>query len=222
MRRVLIALITTLPLAVGVAAAQAAPPSFPGFPGLPGGTGTGTGTQQATVVGTVVSVDAGAGTFVAKAYALTPPSIGTGSSTGTGWGSGTGTSGSGTSGSGTSGSGTPGSGLGGLGGIGFTRTVKSSDMPTATEVTITTNSSTTIKISGVTGTPTVGDLVPGARFFATFPGSSSDTIQTLVASPATAIYSQVPKQIYGFVGTVTGTNPTAGTLTTSPGRSRAA
>jgi hypothetical protein len=192
MKRVLIALITTLPLAVGVAAAQATPPAFPGFPG-----GTGTGTQQAAVAGTVVSVNAAAGTFVANAYVLTPPtftppSIGTGSS----------------------------SGLGALGGFGaFTRAAKSSNTPTTTEVTITTNSSTTIKVGGVTGTATVGDLVPGAQFLALFPGSSSDTIQTLVASPATSIYAQVPKQFYAFVGTVTGTDPTAGTLTVDVSRS---
>jgi hypothetical protein len=217
MKRLLIALVTTLPLAFGVAAAQATTPGFPGFPGTGG-----TGTQQAMVAGTVVSVDAGAGTFVANAYVLTPPSMGSGSLTGTGWGSGAGSSGfgfGGTSGSG-SGSGAP-SGFGSLGGVGSLSTPRTpaSDMPTATEVTITTNSSTTIRVGGVTGTATVADLVPGAQFLAIFPGSSGDTIQTLVAGPATSIYAQVPKQFYAFVGTLTATDPTAGTLTVDVSRS---
>jgi hypothetical protein len=223
MKRVLIALLTTLPLAVGVAGAQAASTGFPGFPGGMGGTGT--GTSQAAVGGTVVSTDPSAGTFVANAYVLTPPSMGTGGSTG---GTGGSTGGPGGSTGGPGGFGFPGLGGGSFGGLGtggpsgFSKThAKNSVAPTTTQVTIYTNSSTTIRVLGSKGAGTVADLVPGAKFLALFPGSSSDTIQTLVTStnPATAIYAQIPKQFYAFVGTVSGTSTTADTVTVDVSRS---
>jgi hypothetical protein len=40
-----------------------------------------------------------------------------------------------------------------------------------------------------------------------------------VASPATSIFAQVPKQVYAFVGTVTGTSTTANTITVDVMRS---
>jgi hypothetical protein len=230
MKRVLIAFLTACPLAVGVAAAQAAPTGFPGFPGgIPTTGTTGTGTSQEAVVGTVVSSDPTDGTFVANAYLLTPPSMGTGGSTGTSTGGFPGFSGFKFPGFGGTG-GTGGTGTGGFGGFGgFSKTkAKNNTTPTATQVTIYTDSSTKILVAGSTpgiGTigsttsgagagkvtqSTVGDLVAGTKFFALFPGSSSDTLQTLVTStnPATAIYAQVPKQFYAFVGTVSSTSTT--------------
>ena len=223
MKRVLIALVTALPLAVGVASAQAAPTGFPGFPGFGAGM-----TQQEAVVGTVVSVDPSAGTFVANATMLTPPSFGSGfpGFPFPGFG-GTG----GTGGTGGSGSGFPGfPGFPGFG-SGTPTAPTTPTTPTTTQVTITTNASTTIFVApgfgsmggmggmggmskGMTSmSGTVSNLVPGAKFLAFFPGSSSDTIQTLVANPATAILAQVPEQFYAFVGTVTSTDTTAGTVT---------
>jgi len=237
MKRVLAALLTAIPLAVGVASAQAAPTGFPGFPGGPT---TGTGTTEEAVVGTVVSNDPTDGTFVANAYLLTPPSIGTGGSTG-----GTGFPGFSFPGFGTGGKGGTGGtiGTGGAGGFGaFIKTsAKDSVTPTATEVTIYTDSSTSIHvIGGGTGTGmigsagagagagkvttgTVSELVKGAKFIALFPGSSSDTLQTLVTStnPATAVDAQVPEQFYAFVGTVsaTSTSTTPETVTVDVTRS---
>jgi hypothetical protein len=190
MKRVLIALITTLPLAVGVAAAQASTP-FPGSAGV-------------MVGGTVVSVT-GADSFTANAFIVPTPGKGMGAGMGAG--------------------GWPGSSSGGiglnLGSLGFdpggfsffaTRHTTTSTS-TTTPVTITVNSSTKLEISGVTGTPTISDLVPGARFGAFFPGSASDTIQTLVASAPTSVYAQLPMQFYAFVGSVQSTNTTTGALT---------
>jgi hypothetical protein len=205
MTRVLIALITTLPLALGVATAQASTQHFPGLSGGTGGTG-GTWVQQAAVAGTVVSTDPTTGTVVANAYVLTPPTT---TGTGGGWGSGTGT-------------GTFGFGSGGFGGLGaFGSMVRSHTptTPTTTQVTITTNSSTTIHVGGMMGDATVGDLAAGDKFLALFPGSSSDSITTLVASPATSIFAQVPMQFYAFVGTVASTDTTADTLTADVSRS---
>jgi hypothetical protein len=201
MKRVLIALMTTLPLVLGVSAAQAYGTGYTG--------GTGTWTPQVMVAGSVVSVDASAGTFVANAYVLTPPSMGIGTG-GTGGFGGLGFGGFGGFG-GTSGTG----GLGGLGGLSSMSTARTSTSvaPTTTQVTITTNTSTMIIVSGVTPPATVGDLVPGAQFVALIPGSSSDPITTLVNSAATAVFSQLPKQFYAFVGTVQSTDTTAGTVT---------
>jgi len=228
MKRVLLALLTALPLAAGVAVAQAASPGFPGgsglssgsgFPGgfgFPGGAGATTTTDQAAVTGTVVSVDPSAGTFVANAYVLTPPSMGTGGSNG--WPGSTGGSTGGVGGS-TGGFGSfSGGGAGGRGGLSKTHATHS-EAPAVTQVTITANSSTTIRVDGSKGAASLSDLVAGSKFLALFPGSSSDTIQTLVASPATAISVQVPKQIYAFVGTVSATSTTADTVTVDVMRS---
>ena len=70
MRRALIAVIVAVPLMAGTAAASAySPRDF--FPG-----GNGVTTQYAAVTGTIVSVDAAHGSFVANASIVTPPSIG--------------------------------------------------------------------------------------------------------------------------------------------------
>lgn len=214
MKRALIALITAIPLVVGVTSAQA-----DGFPGWPG-TG-GTGTPQVAVAGTVVSTSGTS--IVANAYVVTPPSQGDDSQGDEGGLPGFGSFGFSSFGSGSFGSG----GFPSLGGFGGFQNAqfRANDMtmptpPTTTQVTIQTNTSTMIHIGGMgeddstTGTtpPTVSDLVAGTRFIALFPGSSSDPITTIVNNPATAIFAEIPKQFYAFVGTVTGT--TAGTSTT--------
>jgi hypothetical protein len=190
MKRVLIALVTALPLAVGGAGAQAATPAFTGLPGVEG-----TGTPRVAVAGTVVSVNAAAGSFLANAYVLTPPTGGSDEG--------------------------PASGLrlrtfGDFGGH-----ARANDLaaPTTTQVTITASASTTIHIAGVQGPALVSNLVAGARFLALFPGAPTDAIQTLVANSATSIFAQLPKQLYAFVGTVTGTDTTAGTVTVDVTRS---
>jgi hypothetical protein len=86
-----------------------------------------------------------------------------------------------------------------------------------TQVTISTNTGST-RIA-VNGQPTtISGLAPNDRFVALFSGSSSDTIQTLTANPALAVFAHTaptPKQLYAFVGTVTATSGTTapGTVT---------
>jgi hypothetical protein len=73
---------------------------------------------------------------------------------------------------------------------------------TATTVTITTNSSTKLDVNGDHSAP-LSAIAPGDRFTAKFAGSSSDTLDTLTASPALAVVDRTPKEFYGFLGTVT-------------------
>ena len=207
MKRALIAVITALPLVVGVTSAQA--DGFPGWPGM-------SGTPQVAVAGTVVSTS---GTSImANAYVVTPPSLGDDSQGDEGGLPGFGSFGFGSF---------PGFGFSGFGGGfggGFSGMMRANDLsmpttPTTTPVTINTTPSTMITIGGVgddsgTSAPTVSDLVPGTRFIALFPGSSTDPITTIVGNPATAIFAEIPKQFYAFVGTVTGT---AAATTTTPG-----
>ncbi len=109
-------------------------------------------------------------------------------------------------------------GLGGLGDIpglpGLGDSAQRHDTtPTTTQVTITTNPMTMMVVNGKPGG--VGDMTMGDTFFAMFNGSPSDPIQTITASPALFILDHTPpapKALYGFVGTVTGTNTTAGTV----------
>jgi len=196
MRRAVIALVLALPLTLGTAAASA-------HSGGGGGWGNGPSGPRAAVAGTVVSVDPGAGTFVANAYVLTPPAFG---NPGRGWGA---------PGFGHSHQG----GQGGQGGQGWGQQgrlrshwrgsqMTTPTTPTLTQVTIST-SSTSTRIA-VNGKPTtINGLAAGDRFVALFSGSSSDTIQTLTASPALAVFAHTaptPKQLYAFVGTVTATS----------------
>ena len=68
MRRAVIALVLALPLTLGTAAASA-------HNGGSWGWGHGPSGPRAAVAGTVVSVDATAGTIVADAYVVTPPTF---------------------------------------------------------------------------------------------------------------------------------------------------
>lgn len=207
MKRALIALITALPLVLGVTSAQA--DGFPGWPGM-------SGTPQVAVAGTVVSTSGTS--IVANAYVVTPPTEGDNSQGDEGGLPGFGSFGFASF---------PGFSFSGLGSFGGSQNTqfRANDTtmptpPTTTQVTIQTNTSTIIHIGGMGGDdssssttpPTVSDLVAGTRFIALFPGSSTDPITTIVNNPATAIFAEIPKQFYAFVGTVTGT--TAGTSTT--------
>ena len=86
--------------------------------------------------------------------------------------------------------------------------------PTTTLVTIKTDSNTKMIVNGSTGT--VADMKAGDQFMALFSGSPTASITTLVGNPALAIFDRTPppkKQVYAFVGTVTGTDTTKGTVT---------
>jgi hypothetical protein len=187
MRRAVAGLIAALPLALGVAAAHA-------DQGGPWSGGGGV-TMGVPVIGTVVTTDASAGTFTANAFV---PTFGLGDLN--------------------SGSGTAQGPWGGGGS--FARAFAIGDpagggtTPTTTMVTIKTDSNTKLVVNGSTGT--VGDMKAGDQFMALFSGSPTASITTLVGNPALAIFDRTPpppKQVYAFVGTVTGTDTTKGTVT---------
>ncbi|HUA44604.1 MAG TPA: hypothetical protein VMA77_05215 [Solirubrobacteraceae bacterium] len=197
MRRAVIALVLALPLALGTATASAHNRGQ-------GGWGSGPMGQRAAVAGTVTSVNATAGTFMANAYVLTPPSF-TGFPPQRGGGPGYGHQYGGGQGQGWSGRLSPRS----------SSTMPPSP-PTTTAVTISTGPNTKVLVNGKPSS--VGALTMGDKFVALFSGSSSDTIQTLTASPALAVFAHtppMPKQLYAFVGTVSMVSGTSspGTLT---------
>jgi hypothetical protein len=211
MRRAIGGLIAALPLALGVAVAHADGGSW--------GDG-GQGQNGVPVIGTVVQTDPAAGTFTANAFVPTessePGDDNSGSGSGSGDDSGSGSGDDSGSGSGDgSGSGS-GSGSGGNfgGDLAHDQFGGSSTTPATTPVTITTDANTNITVNDSTGT--VGDMKPGDHFVAFFNGSPTDPIGTLVANPALAVFDHTPppqKQVYAFVGTVTGTDTTNGTVT---------
>ena len=192
MKRILISVIAALPLAIGPAVASA-------HDNRPGNGGS--LTPIVSVAGTVVSTDAANGTFVADAFVLAPRS-------------GTGHREHGSSGRS--------SRFGGD--SSFTRRSAHEPMtaPTAmTQVTITTDSGTKLKLNHQDGT--VGDLVAGDRFVARLSGSPGDSIQTLVSNPALRVSASTPPkahQLYAFVGRVTAVDTTAGNVTVDVTRSR--
>ena len=209
MRRAFIALVLALPLALGTATAGA---HDRGPGGRPGGWGSGPMGQRAAVAGTVVSVSATAGTFTANAYVLTPPSF-------TGFFPQQGGGRHGQQGGGQQGYGDQngGSGSGRLARLSpHSSSTTAPSAPATTSVTITAGPNTRISVNGQPST--LGALAMGDKFVALFSGSSSDTIQTLTANPALAVFAHtppMPKQLYAFVGTVysvSGTS-TPGTLT---------
>jgi hypothetical protein len=95
-----------------------------------------------------------------------------------------------------------------------------SQAPVTTQVTITTDSATKFNVNGRGGS--VADLSPGDRFYALLHGSSTDSLDTLVSTPAAAVFAKTPpkpRQLYAFVGDVTGVDTTAGTVTVNVTRS---
>lgn len=136
-------------------------------------------TPKAAVGGTIVSVDASTGTFVADAAVMSEDNGGAdaGDSRGT---------------------------------------------PTLTQVTISTDSNTEFKLDGQSAS--FSDLAAGQRFYALFDGSPTDTLQTLVSSPvlevsAHPVRARHHRQLYAFVGSVTGVDTSAGTVTVNVQRS---
>lgn len=88
---------------------------------------------------------------------------------------------------------------------------------TTTEVTITTNRRTHIRVNGRSGgvaTMTAGDL-----FVAQFPGGPRSSLSALVSQPAATVVDRTPRQLFAFVGNVTGVDPVGGTVTVAVSRS---
>ena len=162
-------------------------------PGESGPSG-GSGAPVALVAGTVVSVDAANGTFVGNAFVV-----------------------------------------GGLKGSDESGSAVTDDLarrairhsgdgpaqpPITTQVTITTDSTTRFNVNGRGGS--VADLSPGDRFYTLLHGSSTDSLDTLVSTPAAAVFAKTPpkpRQLYAFVGDVTGVDTTGGTVTVNVTRS---
>jgi hypothetical protein len=221
MKRVVVALIAVLPLAFGVAEANAEFPFGGGSPTLP------VSLPVAAVGGTVVSTDPAAGTFVANAFVLAPPSepselggLASGLAQLLGGFGGFGTTG-GTGGSSGGLSGLLSGFLGNLGSGGLGFGLDGDSAPATTQVTISADSNTKLIVNGKLGT--VADMTAGDHFFALFSGSPTDSIQTLTASPALLVFDRTPRkprQLYAFVGTVTGVDTTAGTVTVDVAHSR--
>ncbi len=89
-----------------------------------------------------------------------------------------------------------------------------SSTTSATRVTITTDSNTTIRLDQQIDP--VGDLVAGDTFIALFNGLPGDSLATLLANPALAVFAETPptpRQLYAFVGAVTAVDVAAGTVT---------
>lgn len=117
-----------------------------------------------------------------------------------------------------------------------TTTTPTTPTPTPTTVTITTNSSTRFIVNG-DDTATIANLAAGDRFIATFaslptpptmpptPGMSNSTraahherlvgdqAASVPTTPALQVIAEAPPQLYAFVGTVTATDTTSGTVT---------
>jgi hypothetical protein len=163
-----VALIAAVPLVFGTASASALTLPLPG--GLTGITDL--LSPKAPVVGTVVSTDPTAGTFVANASAINP--------------------------------------------FAFLNIFGGTSTPTTSQVTVSTDSNTLMFVNGQPGG--VSDLGAGQHFIGLFDGLPTDSVQTLTANPADFILAHgtataASKQLYAFVGSVTGVDTSAGTVT---------
>jgi hypothetical protein len=79
---------------------------------------------------------------------------------------------------------------------------------------ITTDGSTEIRIDGQQSS--VSNLAVGDYFTAAYDGTPDESLSTITATPALSVSSWAPadgNSLYAFVGTVSGTDPTAGTVT---------
>jgi hypothetical protein len=98
----------------------------------------------------------------------------------------------------------------------------STSSPTLTQVTIATDANTELKLDGQHAS--LSDLAAGQHFYALFNGAPTDTLQTLVSNPALEVSAHAVRarhhhQLYAFVGSVTGVDTTAGTVTVDVQRS---
>jgi hypothetical protein len=86
---------------------------------------------------------------------------------------------------------------------------------TTSQVTISTDSNTLMFVNGLPGS--VSDLGAGQQFIGLFDGYPTDAVQTLTANPAALLLAHgtqsASKQAYAFVGTVSGVDASAGTVT---------
>ena len=221
MRRVVFSLLAgALALALGAGSALA---------DGPGQWGHGDGQYGGSVVavaGTITSVDPSTGSFTANAFIP--------SGEGFGWHRGEGDQGQGSAGQGSGGQGDQGAqGSNGQGSDAQAGSAQSQQpmahadvrsgsdvfgqtMPASTPETITTDSSTTYKVDGQDAA--FSDLQPGDRFVALYHGAPTDSIATLVAGPALAVFAHsaaTEHQLYAFTGTLSAIDTSAGTVTVS-------
>jgi hypothetical protein len=206
MRKLLIGLATIMPLTIGTAIAHADL-----------GQGQGSSTPTLEVHGTIVSVNAGGGTFVANVRIHHDEGNGGGDKHGMGGGDNNGGDTNGTD-----------NHSGGSGGSwnavrDFRRHDRrhgdrGSGSGDTTQVTITTNSSTAITLDDATST--LANLAAGDCFEATFAESGSGSPSTALTGPALTVdarskchHHHHSRTLYAFVGTVTGTDTAAGTVT---------
>lgn len=87
--------------------------------------------------------------------------------------------------------------------------------PTTSPVTITTTSSTRLRI-GHDPSASLSDLATGDRFVALFKGTPGESLSQIVSGPALAVFAHpAPKrhQLYAFVGTVKSIDTSADTVT---------
>jgi hypothetical protein len=86
--------------------------------------------------------------------------------------------------------------------------------PATTQVTISTDSNTNFDVDGHSGT--IDNLAQGQKFDAVFSGSPNGDEQTFLnGNPAVSVFARTPharKQLYAFVGSVTGVDTANGTV----------
>ncbi len=92
--------------------------------------------------------------------------------------------------------------------------------PVTTHVTVSTDSNTKFVINNRTGS--LSGLVPNSTFDGVFPGVPTDDINAVVSRSAVSIVAKTPprhRELFAWVGTVTGVDTSAHTVTVSVTRS---